>query len=314
MAGMGPRVRSCTILVAVRVPVLAAIAVLHEHLLALMSLLTALVLVEVFMLWRVWPARQRARMSEAVHHGRDSVRAEQQRTDQIRTDLIGTVSHEFRTPLTGIRGAALTLLKRGERLDKASRDALLRAVLDQEERLSRLLENMLIAAQATAADRGARAELDAVAAEVAMLAGAARPDCSAVTVAVAPGTLAQIDRQAMHQVLANLVDNAQQHGTPGAVPIIAGGTDELGVWLSVSNEGTTLDSSTARRLFEPFTQGDGGPTRTREGLGMGLYVVRRLIEVHGGTILLRSEAGWTTVEIRLLEGTLVLPDARLPTA
>ena len=249
-----------------------------------------------------------------MHHGRDSVRAEQQRTDQIRTDLIGTVSHEFRTPLTGIRGAALTLLKRGERLDKASRDALLRAVLDQEERLSRLLENMLIAAQATAADRGARAELDAVAAEVAMLAGAARPDCSAVTVAVAPGTLAQIDRQAMHQVLANLVDNAQQHGTPGAVPIIAGGTDELGVWLSVSNEGTTLDSSTARRLFEPFTQGDGGPTRTREGLGMGLYVVRRLIEVHGGTILLRSEAGWTTVEIRLLEGTLVLPDARLPTA
>ena len=66
------------------------------------------------------------------------------------------------------------------------------------------------------------------------------PSDPPVSVLVEPGTVARIDRQALHQVLANLVDNAQQHGAPGAVPILAAGRDERSVWLTVSNEGTTL--------------------------------------------------------------------------
>ena len=262
------------------------------------------VLAEAAVLVVFWHANEAAqadqeRLRKALVVGQTSVQARIAETDRIRTDLIGTVSHEFRTPLTGIRGAALTLLKRGERLDAAGRNTLLLAVLDQQERLSRLLENMLTAARATATDPSAAAEVDAVSVEVAQLAATARPDCPPVSLLVEPGTTARIDRHALHQVLANLVDNAQQHGTPGAVPLLAGGHDERGVWLTVSNEGTTLDSDTARRLFEPFTQVDSGPTRTREGLGMGLYVVRRLVEVYGGSVALRSEGGWTTVELRL---------------
>ena len=128
---------------------------------------------------------------------------------------------------------------------------------------------------------------------------------------VEPGTTARIDRQALHQVLANLVDNAQQHGAAGAVPLVAGGSDERGVWLTISNEGTTLDSDTARRLFEPFTQLDSGPTRQREGLGMGLYVVRRLVEVYGGSVALRSEGGWTTGELRLVDSDVAELPARI---
>ena len=247
---------------------------------------------------------EQERMRQDLVVGQSSVQARLAETDRIRTDLIGTVSHEFRTPLTGIRGAALTLLKRGERLDDAGRTQLLLAVLDQQERLSRLLENMLTAAQATATDPTAAAEVDAVAAEVAMLADASRPESPPVSLLVEPGTRARMERQALHQVLANLVDNAQQHGAPGAVPLLAGGSDERGVWLTISNEGTTLDSDTARRLFEPFTQADSGPTRQREGLGLGLYVVRRLVEVYGGTVALRSEGGWTTVELRLQRAEL----------
>lgn len=274
------------------------------------------VLAESAVLVVFWHANESARaeqerMSAALTLGQRSVRARLEETDRIRNDLIGTVSHEFRTPLTGIRGAALTLLKRGERLDDAGRAQLLHAVLEQQERLSRLLENMLTAAQATAADPGAAAEVDAVAAEVAMLAGAARPECPAVSLLVEPGTNARIDRQALHQVLANLIDNAQQHGAPGAVPIVAGGRDERGVWLTVSNEGTTLDSETARTLFNAFVQADSGPTREREGLGLGLYLVRRLVEVYGGDVAVRSEGGWTTVELHLQgSGLIVLPEHR----
>ena len=228
---------------------------------------------------------------------RRSAQALLEETGRMRADLIGTVSHEFRTPLTGIRGAALTLLKQGERLDKQGRDRLLLAVLDQQERLSRLLENMLTAAQATAVDSDATAEVDAVAAEVAMLAAVGRT--TGISVVVAPGTVARIDRPALHQVLANLVDNALHHGADGSVPLLAGGHDEAGVWVTVSNEGRVIDLTDAGRLFEPFTQVESGATRGREGAGMGLYVVRRLVEVYGGTVAVHSDSGWVTVEVRL---------------
>lgn len=303
------RSRAVAWVLVVRLPLLVAVLLLHHDLGALLLLVTACVLVEAVSLWAVWPARERARRREAEVVGARVVEREQERTARIRADLIGTVSHEFRTPLTGIRGSALTLLKRGDRLDAAARDRLLRSLLDQEERLSRLLENMLVAAEATTPDPDACAEVDAVAAEVAMLAGGARPESPPITVAVQPGTCARIERQALHQVLANLVDNAQQHGLPSAVPVVAAGRDALGVWITVSNEGTTLDSEAARQLFEPFTQADNGPTRRHGGLGMGLYVVRRLVEVHRGSLLLRSEDGWTVVEIRLADGSAACPGA-----
>ncbi len=279
------------------------------------ALHAAAVLAESAVLVLFWRANEVSRVQQEqlraeLSAGSASVQARLAETDRIRADLIGTVSHEFRTPLTGIRGAALTLLKRGERLDPGSRAALLHAVLDQQERLSRLLENMLIAARATAVDPAAVTDVDAVAAEVAMLASAGRPGAAPVSVVVEAGTAARIDRQALHQVLANLVDNALQHGAAGAVPLVAGGRDERGVWVTVSNEGRVLDLTAADRLFEPFTQLDSGATRDREGIGVGLYVVRRLVDVYGGSVDVRSEAGWVTVEVRL-QAALPLPRAAL---
>ncbi|MCA1712712.1 MAG: ATP-binding protein, partial [Actinobacteria bacterium] len=197
-------------------------------------------------------------------------------------------------------------------LDVQSRQRLLTAVLDQQEKLSRLLENMLTAAKATHADPTAVAEVDAVAAEVAMLAGASRPEVPTVSIVVEPHTRAHIDRHALHQVLANLVDNAQQHGSRGAVPIVAAGTDADGVWLSVSNEGRTIDLTTTGRLLEPFTQAASGATREAEGMGMGLFVVRRLVEVYGGTVHVQSENGWFAVELRLRAAGAPVPPARTP--
>ncbi len=261
------------------------------------------VLAEAAVLVVFWHASETSRaeqesMRVALADGESSVRARLEETARMRRDLIATVSHEFRTPLTGVRGNALTLLKRADRLDARARSKLLVGILEHQERLSRLLENMLAAAEAVAPDTSTLAEVDAVAAEVAMLAGAEHPGSPPVSVLVEPGTTAHIDRQALHQVLANLVDNAQTHGAAGAVPLVAGGMDEAGTWITVSNEGTTLDPETARRMFEPFVQRDSGATRQREGLGMGLYLVKRLVEVHHGEVGLRSEAGWTTVTLR----------------
>jgi signal transduction histidine kinase len=292
--------------------------------LAWAALHAGFVLAESAVLIMFWKASERSHVGEqellaALWEGQASVRGRLEETERIREDLIGTVSHEFRTPLTGIRGAALTLLKRGERLDPEGRRRLLEGILDHQARLSRLLENVLTASRATAADPSAVAEVDEVATEVAMIAGALRPDSPRVATYVELGTLARMDRHALHQVLANLIDNAQQHGLPGGSPVVAGGHDDEGIWITVTNEGEALDPTIARRLFEPFTQAESGLTRTREGLGMGLYVVHRLVEVYGGTVNVRADSGWITVEVRLRpaeqrQHVVRLPEIQEPTA
>ena len=230
--------------------------------------------------------------------GQDSLQAQMAAADRMRADLIGTVSHEFRTPLTSIRAAALTLRKKGDRLDERTRENMYKAILDGEQRLSRLLENMLVAATASNVDPEASSAVDAVAAEVAMVVAAKRGS-TPVSVVVEPGLQARIDRTALHQVLENLLDNAYQHGAAGSTPLVAGGSDEHGVWLTVSNEGSVVDLTRKGRLFEPFTQESTGASRDKEGIGVGLYVVRRLVEVYGGSVDVQSDIGWVTVEVRL---------------
>ena len=251
--------------------------------------------------------RARAELTQ----GQDSLQAQMAAADRMRADLIGTVSHEFRTPLTSIRAAALTLRKRGDRLDDKTREDMWKAILEGEQRLSRLLENMLVAATARNVDPEASAAVDAVAAEVAMVVAAKRGSAP-VTVLVEPGLHARIDRTALHQVLENLLDNAYQHGAAGSTPLVAGGSDERGVWLTVSNEGNVVDLTRKGRLFEPFTQESTGASRDREGIGVGLYVVRRLVEVYGGSVDVQSDIGWVTVEVRLDWGGASRPLTPVP--
>jgi len=271
------------------------------------ALLVGLVVVQcaaiLLLWWRTRATRVEARQLRTELS--DSQARVQSRLDdaaRMRTDRIATVSHEFRTPLTGIRGAAVTLRSRGERLTPQARAQLLGAVLDQQERLSRLLENMLTASRATDVDPTAVTDVEQVAADVAVEAQGAHPQRPPVTVVVEPGTAARITRPALQQILANLVDNAQQHGTDDGAPLLAAGFDAAGVWMTVSNQGRTLDLDAAARLFEPFTQAQSGATRGTEGMGMGLFVVRRLVEVYGGSVDVRSESDWVTVEVRLQRG------------
>ena len=258
---------------------------------------------------QAWGAAEQARAE--LEQGQDSLQAQMEAADRMRADLIGTVSHEFRTPLTSIRAAALTLRKRGDRLDDKTREDMWKAILDGEQRLSRLLENMLVAATARNVDPEASTAVDAVAAEVAMVVAAKRGS-TPVSVLVEPGLQARIDRTALHQVLENLLDNAYQHGAAGSTPLVAGGADERGVWLTVSNEGNVVDLTRKGRLFEPFTQESTGASRDREGIGVGLYVVRRLVEVYGGSVDVQSDIGWVTVEVRLHFGSASRPLAPVP--
>jgi signal transduction histidine kinase len=232
--------------------------------------------------------------------GRTTVQAQLRQLESTREDLLATVSHEFRTPLTAIQGAAMTMRKHRSRLPEARLDEMLDAVVANTERLGRLLENMLTAAEARVPDRKAVTDVHRVATEVAELVESAHAQRTpSVVVAVDEGLEARVEGSALHQILANLLDNAIVHAQPGSHAIVSGAIEADDVVVTVANEAEGVDAQMLAELFEPFTQRDSSSTRSAEGAGVGLYVVRRLVEVSSGSLSVRSQPGWVSIEVRL---------------
>jgi signal transduction histidine kinase len=256
----------------------------------------------------LWSYVDRARQQDGVYRselaelsrGRHTVQARIRELDATREDLLATVSHEFRTPLTAIQGAAFTLRKHRARLPEHRVDEMLDAIVANTERLGRLLENMLTAAEARAPDELAVTDVAHVASEVAQLVEQAHAQRTpSVVVAIDEGLEARIEVSALHQILANLLDNAIVHAQPGSHAIVSGAVEADDVVVTVANEAEGVDAQMLADLFEPFTQRDSSSTRAQEGAGVGLYVVRRLVEVSSGTLSVRSAPGWVSIEVRL---------------
>ncbi|MDQ1715076.1 MAG: hypothetical protein QOC60_1021 [Frankiaceae bacterium] len=257
-------------------------------------------------------SRDLARDAHAeLSSGRAELREQLDELSTTREQLVATVSHEFRTPLTAIRGSALTLRRRRDRMDAERTNDLLDGIVANTDRLSRLLENMLAAAEVPDMDGWDASDVHEVASEVAMVVHgrhAAANDrgperLHPVAVAVPRRLYARIDRDALHQVLANLVDNAVVHAESGSQALLTAVSDGTSVVITVANEAHGIDASTLAGLFEPFTLADASDTRSRGGAGVGLYVVRRLVAAAGGAVSVHSEPGWVSVEVRLPAAT-----------
>lgn len=249
-----------------------------------------------------WHYQERARANEdyyrrELYDGQQSLVARLEDTARVRADLVGTVTHEFRTPLTGVSAALLTLRRRRHRLDDAKIDDLLDAAMLHTDRLRRMLENMLTAAEATSVDSDAVAD---VADGVREVVGALPTAQQERLILSLPEELrAQIGREALQQVLANLINNALTHSWAGTPVHVSAGRVGNDVVLRLRNSGRDVDPQSLQHLLEPFTQADASATRDREGAGLGLYVVRRLVEVHGGQLTLQSAEGSVTAEVNL---------------
>jgi signal transduction histidine kinase len=245
-----------------------------------------------------------------LYAGQQSMVAQMQETEQLRSDLLGTVSHEFRTPLTAIQVSALTLRRRWNRLSPAQVENILDALIGHGQRLSRLMENMLTAAGVVTADQNAVCDIRTVADDVvADLPAEAR---TRVSVSLSGKLLVRMERRALQQVLANVLDNALTHSRPGTPVLVTGTRTGDNVVLRCCNAGPNLDEGTIRRLFEPFAQADGSATREREGAGMGLPVSLRLVEAHRGRLRMTSDDGQIVVELTLLaagDHVIELPEA-----
>ncbi|HET6214211.1 MAG TPA: ATP-binding protein [Micromonosporaceae bacterium] len=205
--------------------------------------------------------------------------------DRQRRELIANVSHELRTPISALQ-AVLENLVDGV---SAAEPNTLRAALAQTERLGRLVTELLdlsrIDAGVVPLDRAEFAVgpfLDEAAEEAAMTAAGAGRDVT-FQAAVRPAELRGYgDRERLHQVLANLLDNAARHSPPGgAITVTAAGVVD-GVVVEVTDHGPGIPDAERGRIFDRFTRGER--SGTDGGTGLGLAIAHWVVELHGGSI------------------------------
>ena len=212
------------------------------------------------------------------------------RLDDEKADFLATVSHELRTPLTPLKGFIQTLVSRGEELAVEERTEVYAVLLREQQRLERLVDQLL---RATAGDHGLAERLvafDWVAlvrqrAEAFERLGAERRielKLPKVRVGV------RADPDALGLVFDELLCNAVKFTEPGAPMAVRVSVTEGCVTTTVEDSGAGVPQSDRERVFERFTRLGDHLTRPQQGVGLGLYIARRTVEAVGGTMTCES--------------------------
>ncbi|PMR62291.1 PAS domain-containing sensor histidine kinase [Verrucosispora sp. ts21] len=226
---------------------------------------------------------------------------DQQRHDRERDLFVAVTSHELRTPVTVIKGYADTLNDHWESLGEADRRQAARVIGQRANELARLLDRLLSSAAEVWPGDGPPAPFDF--AETLRVAVANLPaDLRRRATLQVPADLPRAvgHRQSLATVLTELVTNAGKYSPPGSPIEISAAADGRTVSLQVSDRGIGIHPDHVERAFERFWQGDSGDRRRYPGTGLGLYLVRRIVEQQNGWVFLRPRTGGGTVaEMRL---------------
>lgn len=205
--------------------------------------------------------------------------------DRERSDLVATVAHELRSPLTGIKGFTATLLSKWDRFSEEQRQFMLETVDSDADRLSRLITELLDAARIDAGRltlRRGPVKLDEVVRGVLRSASAGGEPFELTTVGEPHLVWGDADR--MTQVATNLIENAMRHGHGLRKVVVehlgedaaAGGG---GAVLEIHDQGPGIPEEMRQRVFSRFWRSGPGA-----GSGLGMYIVRGIVEEHGGRI------------------------------
>jgi two-component system phosphate regulon sensor histidine kinase PhoR len=227
---------------------------------------------------------------------------EAKRGEAMRRDFVANASHELRTPVAAIRGAAETLLA-GALAEPDSARHFVDMVARHAERLARLTQDLLDLSRIESGQwtmELCRVELSGLAQGVLDL-HADRAAEKALRLArdVPEGLAARADPRALEQVLVNLIDNAVKYTPRGGAVTLGAAREEAGVVLTVADTGPGIDRHHLPRLFERFYRADPGRSREQGGTGLGLAIVKHLTQAQEGEVGVESGAGGTRFWVRL---------------
>jgi signal transduction histidine kinase len=222
-----------------------------------------------------------------LYEGQRAVVRELQQSQRLKDELYNVVSHELRTPLTGILGFGELLLTRDDRLTPAQRKEHLGRILREARRLQRVVDNLVYSSKVIQQDGSAAADFRGVLGSVIEDLDDV-PERERLDLEVdlqTPAREVAMPAEALRLVMVNLLGNALKYATPFTCVKVAArpaGPEMLAV--SVTNSGPTITAADRERIFEPFVQLDSSLTRSASGVGLGLHIVRRLVESYGGTV------------------------------
>ena len=218
----------------------------------------------------------------------NAMAAELAEVDRVRRDLVANVSHELRTPITALRAGLENLVDGVAPPDPQA----LRVMLGQVERLGRLVTQLLdlskLESGAVPLNRQrftVRPMLDQAVNEAKLHA----PETVSLEVDADRALLADADPERVHQVVANLVENAVRHSPAGGTVRVRARREGGVVHIEVSDEGPGVPAGEEERIFERFYRADASRSRTGGGSGLGLAIARWIVDMHGGEI--RAAAG-----------------------
>jgi PAS domain S-box-containing protein len=217
---------------------------------------------------------------------------QRERAERSRADLVSTVAHELRSPLTSVKGFTATLLNKWPRFTDDQKLVMLETVNADADRVTRLITELLDVSRIESGRIEVHRELVDIPEQarkvIAGRAAAGEPE-DRFRLEASPGLPETwLDADKIFQILANLIENAVRHGA-GTVTIMVAPTgteDAPGVAVSVRDQGQGIAPELAPRVFRQFWR-----VKRRGGAGLGLFIVKGLVEAHGGTIAVHQAPG-----------------------
>ena len=228
-------------------------------------------------------------------------------SDRARRQLLADVSHELTTPVTAMRGYLETLAMTELALDEATRSRYLGIISDETNRLERLIGDLLELARLEGSSRTFAQDRVRVAELFDRVAARHEPACRAAGVAISasiePGADTVIgDRDRLEQALQNLAANAIRFAPAGTAVRLAATPRNRAVVIAVADQGQGIPPEHLPHVFDRFYKADAAREGVSGGSGLGLSIVKAIVERHGGTISVSSEPGRTVFEIVFASG------------
>lgn len=220
--------------------------------------------------------------------------------DEMKTAFLTAVSHEVRTPLTVIRGFAHTLGAHDAALPADGRRHMLERLGVAAERLQQLMDDLLDVEQISRGLVALHREPSDVGALIDGVVAGMNVRDHPVSVVCEPGLVAWLDEMKLRRMVESLLHNAVRHTPAGTRIYVVAEHQENDVVLIVGDEGPGVDPDLAVRLFQTFEQGEEARNSPSPGAGIGLALVDKLAELHGGSVTyLPTPEGGATFIVRL---------------
>ena len=200
----------------------------------------------------------------------------------MKTNFIALAAHELRTPMTTIHGFVSTLHHLADRLDETQRETVREALLQQTQRMARLVEQLLDLSRLDAEAIDIAPEKVDIREQVEEIVSTAALDRSAIEIDVPVDAVVVVDRSVLERIVTNLVTNAFRYGE-APVRVRAEQTDRH-LRLSVEDSGRGVPPEFVPDLFERFTRGETARA-SAVGTGLGLAIARSYARAHGGDLL-----------------------------